>query len=164
MSWLQQEASGVKLRAISVTFLVFKFVYAITAVLIVKSIYPDFPGEAENRIPILAAWFPFYLLLAAYSEEFVFRLPLALLVKWEWSVKGILIAASVLSVLFGLVHGGIVNIFIQGVAGFAYCLLFLKAGGMQGKVVKPLVVTTLVHFSFNGILALLVVAGGGTHF
>lgn len=56
---------------------------------------------------------------------------------------------------FGYVHGGAVFIFMQGLGGLVYGVLYLKCGGLHGAVAKPLITTSLSHGSFNGFIVLL---------
>lgn len=94
----------------------------------------------------------------ALLEEICWRLPLVLMVKWTGrNAKAVLLFAVALSVGFGSGHSylsgsELIAITIQGTLGFIWCLLFLKAGGMQGKILKPLLVTTLVHTCYNWII------------
>jgi len=97
-------------------------------------------------------WFPFILFFGAFCEEFVFRFPLCALVEEGAPLSIILLHAFFASIIFGALHGSVYNITIQGVAGFLYCLLLLKCGGLQHNPIKALVCVVTAHFLFNGIL------------
>ena len=106
-------------------------------------------GVSEPRIDITVSTLPFLLIFMALIEEIMFRLPLAVAVEARAPKATILLFAAVLSLAFGLLHGGILNIFIQGFGGFMYCVLFLKCGGYQKKYSQALAVSTTAHFLWN---------------
>lgn len=59
------------------------------------------------------------------------------------------------SILFGLLHGGIHHIWLQGVSGVLYATVYLKCGGMRnetGKDMKAFSASTIVHAAHNMIL------------
>lgn len=107
------------------------------------------PQASEAKINITSSGLPFFLIFMALIEEVIFRLPLAVAVEAEAEKSAILLFALLLSLAFGLAHGSILNIFIQGFGGFIYCILFLKCGGYQKKYSQALAVTTTAHFLWN---------------
>ena len=91
-------------------------------------------------------------------------MPLAFLSGVGLSTAKVLVFAIIFSVIFGFLHGGIPNIFIQGVGGFMYSVLFLKCGGLQGNYTKAIATSTAVHFLFNMTLLAIAIISGGTSF
>jgi hypothetical protein len=96
------------------------------------------------------------LLWIVYKEELIFRmLPIVTGVMYLERTgykRWLFLLILVFSVRFGYIHGTYWNILIQGVAGFLYCIIFLKAGGNQFKFFQALFVTGLVHYSYNILL------------
>jgi membrane protease YdiL (CAAX protease family) len=103
--------------------------------------------EALEQAPLMLVLV--ILPIAALGEELVFRLPLALFIHHDARPVTILIAALVLSVLFGGAHGGWWQIPVQGVGGFIFCLAFLKCGGLKKKYGKALFSGTAIHLGCN---------------
>lgn len=94
------------------------------------------------------------LVREATIEEFWFRLlPLSLAVVVWGKSFWVYAAATVSSVIFGYIHGGVINIFLtQGVIGFSWCVLFLKCGGFQKKFLTAYLCAIMAHFLFNQTL------------
>jgi membrane protease YdiL (CAAX protease family) len=97
------------------------------------------------------------------GEEILFRLPLSLAVKllkrWERARNYTLIAlVIILSVAFGLAHGDgsfasrCLFVPMQGVMGVVFCVFYLKCGGFNGKIWKPLLLTWALHVMLNSQL------------
>ncbi len=97
------------------------------------------------------------LFLLALGEEVFFRLmPIAIIVTLcknrmlpEAFMKLLLLVTIYSSVAFGLAHGHVYNILIQGVCGFTWCVIFLKCGGMNGKYYTALLCSALAHTMYN---------------
>ena len=86
----------------------------------------------------------------AFFEEIIYRFPISWIVKTsDKRLSSVIFASVILSLVFGLAHGHFLNILIQGVCGFMWSILYLKCGGFEGKILKPLIVTTLVHATYN---------------
>lgn len=129
----------------------------------------------------------------ALGEEVLFRLPLSILgrlsqlLRWavlkisgnpgppvgseeylasrrRWAAPFVLPLALLLPPLFGIAHGMWQFVFIQGVAGLMFTLLYLKCGGGMGKVVKPLLICALAHFIIDGTIFGLAILSGQTMF
>src|SRR3989344_6876434 len=164
MRWLKEEARGAALFGLIIGTLLLALAYALAALPVLALLKFDLPPLSRERIPIFTFSFPFFLFTVAAVEEIVFRFPLAIAIYFELSLKRVLIVALVLSALFGIAHGGIHNIFIQGVSGFIYSILFLKAGGLQKNYTKALTVTTTMHFLYNMTLVGIVIVKGWTLF
>lgn len=156
MDWLKKEARGkqVFLYIIGAVFL--HLAWSLSALEIMRWLNISIPLMGNSIAPIFTPTLPILIFVLALMEEVFFRLPLAFVVRVSryFSVKSIgtalaLASAFFLSILFGLCHGSVYHIFLQGVGGFIYSILFLKCGGYQGKYLKPLMASTAVHFLFN---------------
>lgn len=104
--------------------------------------------------PIFSWQFPLMLSWWAFREELWFRLPLAMGVRFFGRHETVIWMAFASSLAFGALHGNWLNIPVQGSIGLIYCLAFLKLGAFRGKILKPLLLMTLIHASQN-IYALL---------
>ncbi len=92
------------------------------------------------------------LVVIVFVEEVLFRwIPLVIAVSLFRKPKYIIASALLSSLLFGILHGGIINIFGQGVAGFYLSVIFLKFGGLQNKFIRALYISFSAHFLFNAI-------------
>lgn len=161
VSWLAVEARGRKVAVFIFIFLVFNIVYSFSVLefydfLGVEFPMPDALKQVRNGKIVNIPWyFPGALLstfLGAAWEELIFRSPLLLAVFW-WNRSGkILLAAAALSLVFGLAHGSYHHIFIQGVTGFCLSLLFLKCGGLNEKLNKPILICSSAHALLNIII------------
>ena len=92
---------------------------------------------------------------AATIEEFLFRfLPLTLL--WVMKVRNNLIVGTTIlvsSVIFGYLHGNYLNIFLQGVGGMIYGIIFWKfmVERSQSKIapLKAWMFVSMTHMFYN---------------
>jgi len=161
MRWFHKEAHGREVVIYILVFLVFDLAYSISTVFLFE--HPHLNREISSSqelkqlftlelFPVLFVIF----LLAALLEEVVFRLPLVIFVKLGWSVTKVLGVALLLSIIFGFLHGGVSHIYLQGVGGLLYSVIFLKCGGFQGNFSKAVGVSTAVHFLYNMTLILLI--------
>ena len=107
-----------------------------------------------------------YLLDHAFYEELFFRfLPLIFLARWQYrnqqmrcdtsSFRTVFVVA-VSSVIFGWLHGGFWNIFVQGVYGVAFAAVFIMAAnnvpgpfGRMTRSVFGLWAATCIHAFSN---------------
>lgn len=113
--------------------------------------------DTSSRAPLsfkIEFTFMFYVTLlgSAALEEAAFRYPITIAVDLESRVGTfplVIVSAIALSILFGYLHGGILFIFIQGVSGLLYSVLFLKCGGYARKALKPVATCTAAHFAWN---------------
>jgi membrane protease YdiL (CAAX protease family) len=99
------------------------------------------------------------LVSTVVTEEAAFRLPLALILNKKSSLLNILVAASSSGLLFGVMHGSVLNIFIQGSVGFLWALLFIKTGGTRGRYVEGFFWVVFMHFLYDSFLLAFVVVG-----
>lgn len=115
-----------------------------------------------------------YLLNNAFYEELIFRfLPIMIFAKWTRDnndykclafAPRTLVVVGICSIVFGWLHGGFWNIFVQGVYGVAFSAVFIftvnklpSTFGRMTKSVLGLAVSTLVHAFSN--YAIILAAG-----
>lgn len=140
-----------------------RFILAILVCLLIQAGYlflfdvflgtvKETPEKAAHVQELLKNWyFPLLVFGEALGEEIVFRLmPLACIVRFYKNVNAVLLVAVISSISFGMWHGGLPNILIEGIGGFIYCILWLKSGGWSGKILKPTLATFAVHIFLNG--------------
>jgi len=164
MRWLEREARGKWVYFYIFICLTFTFVYTYSFFALIH--FFNVHTHHPDREGIELVWYtPFLLFVCALIEEIVFRfLPLHIVIDRKWSLSKILLVAAVMSVVFGIAHGGIFFILIQGVFGFVCSIMFLKCGGLEKRYFKAVAVTTTVHFLWNGALATLAYVSGLTSF
>lgn len=75
---------------------------------------------------------------------------------------GVAVVVIVSSIIFGVVHGNIFNILLQGVSGVIFCMFYLrtlyrrKEAGKVDRLQKyPVLSSTIYHTLSNGLLMLL---------
>jgi membrane protease YdiL (CAAX protease family) len=162
MGWLNKEIHGRQLCICVAGCLVLEIAYAFGVFVVAYLLKIEIPPVGGETTQIFTFSFPIILFGAAFIEEVIFRLPLAIIIEMRGSIVGVLAIALLLSAIFGFLHGGIHHIFIQGVVGFISCILFLKCGGLQRNYFKALAATTVTHFLFNAILVGIAIIGGAT--
>ncbi len=162
MSWLSREIRGKQVYLYIVGCVILHLVHCFSVLEIADLLRIKIPPIGDGTTKILTPVFPFYLAFCVCAEEFLFRLPLAIPIAKGWKITWVLASALVLSVIFGAIHGGITHIFIQGVGGFMYSILFLKCGGLQQRYRQALAVTTATHFLFDVVTIGIEVARGAT--
>ncbi len=163
LQWIRAEAKGVQVPLLMLSALLVDgtFDACVLGVSSLLGILPD--AQPKLSILILSRTFLIAFPLTVLVEEILFRLPLAILVWKKWPLERILFSVLGLSLLFGLMHGGIWHVFSQGVGGMIYSVLFLKCGGFQGRYIKAVLVTFLTHLIFNSAVLFLYVMTGGSH-
>lgn len=97
---------------------------------------------APNPI-VYEAWCVLY-------EEAVFRGPLVFFLVFD-RLPYFLAASIVLSVAFGYMHGGWGPAIFHGPMGFALCLQFAAVAGPEGKFLRAIASTSLIHAAWNAI-------------
>ncbi len=77
--------------------------------------------EGVDDIPL------FELVFGVAAEEILFRIvPLAIALHlWRTRILTV-ITLLISSIIFGVLHGGVINIFIQGIGGLMYGIFFIK--------------------------------------
>ena len=105
-------------------------------------------------IPILTWIFPGQLFSLAVMEEIVFRFVLLGGAIQIWGATWpVLLVMIISSIVFGLMHGGPVNVLLQGVGGLVFCVIFLKCGAFGHNFLMALMVTAIAHCISNLIAA-----------
>lgn len=93
------------------------------------------------------------VLRSASGEEFIFRLiPLFLIVyvlKYSKYDNKILFIIFISSVIFGLLHGNIINIFSQGIMGFSLFIIFYRNFLYTNDLSFSFIKVSLIHFCIN---------------
>lgn len=164
MGWLTTEARGKQLLWVMLAGVFVNIFVQFFIGVIFVSTNVDFPPVGNQTLEILTLSFPLIITATVVIEEGVFRLPLSLLVNFGLSIRWVLFAALVLSTTFGLIHGSVSHIAAQGVGGFAWCLVYLKCGGCQGKWLKPFGVTATCHLLYDAVLFLVLILLGVRYF
>ncbi len=114
----------------------------------------DMADELDTMQKILIPVFSLgFFIPAAALEECVFRAPLVIMAMIYQ--PAVVPFALVLSTGFGLIHGGMQHILLQGVCGLIFAAVFLKCGGMQGRLLLGLLCSTLAHAGSNSTVLLL---------
>lgn len=91
--------------------------------------------------------------LQVLGEDALFRLfPVVALIErygvgWKFAS-----GMSVVSAFFGYAHGGLDNIYLQGVFGLILVVLFMKAGGSEKRYVRAFAAVSVVHYVTNLIV------------
>jgi membrane protease YdiL (CAAX protease family) len=62
------------------------------------------------------------------------------------------LTVAVSTFIFGYLHGGLNNIFVQGLAGFGFAYIFLRTGGLVGNWKNGLRISALTHFLYNIVI------------
>lgn len=158
-SWLEDEAEGGKIFLYIGLYVPLALVVSLLAGSYFISVHAPLANqtatvtELKSLGPVIV-W-P-VLFIAAAAEELIFRLfPLvaAFLIFGRRLIPVLAIALGA-SLIFGVLHGNYLNIFIQGASGFLLSLLFLKCGGYNGNILKAVASSSLGHFLLNGLIAL----------
>lgn len=127
-----------------------------------SSLTPDWQGLGEMNEEEQIGFLAFSLCFAPFGclvEELIFRAPLSLVGKiWPGSMMPLL-AAIPLSIFFGWLHGGWATVPYQGTCGLVLGLYYLKAGGQDGKFLRPMLVSYLIHTLYDLVLFSLALAG-----
>ena len=169
LDWLKKEAVGKHVYFLIICSALINLIEALLVNVVIYTLHnlniitiTERPSNQD--IEILSWYFLPFLIFAAFKEEIVFRLPLFFAIEREVSFQKMIFFTIILSVIFGLFHGSIVNIFMQGFCGFVFCILFLKCGGYQKKYIKAITVTTMAHFTYNLIIVTLTLLSGSHTF
>jgi len=163
MNWLTEETHGRRIYLWIFGTLLLGYIYTFAAFAVLGRMGVTIhPQVSDLKIDITSWSLPFLLFFFALIEEMMFRLPLMIAVNADADKKIIFLFAFILSVVFGLLHGGIEHIFLQGAGGFLYCILFLKCGGYQKNYLQATAVSTAAHFLWNLSLCVIGIYHGVT--
>jgi len=97
-------------------------------------------------------------------EEAVFRLPLGFAMRQGLSIGKVLCLAGISSVIFGILHGGLDHIPVQGLSGFLDCILFIKCAGGGRSIQKAMVAVVSTHYLYDLALIVFLICSGGLTF
>ncbi len=95
----------------------------------------------------------FILFIGVSLEEMFFRIIPLLLAMRFWGVSlpmTVVLVAS--SLVFGVAHGNILNIFIQGGAGLFFGLFFIKLSEGGKRPWRAAIFVILLHFAYDMLL------------
>ena len=92
--------------------------------------------------------------IAAMIEEIIFRLiPMVMVIyiapRYLDTKSGILSVAIISSILFGYLHGNIVNVFIQGIAGFIFFMVWLAVYDIKKSIMISTLASSMTHLFDN---------------
>ena len=113
----------------------------------------EIPENKKGRELFAKPIYPYIVILMAFFEEITFRFYPIYIAMHLFGVSIYVVAiVIIISIMFGVMHGSFKNIFIQGIFGFLYSLLFLAAGGFQERYVLAIIAATISHSLNNYIL------------
>lgn len=164
-AWLDIQANDLlSIIIIATLTLIVKISYTIALLLTLQAININMPEYEPIGFSLLNTGTWVIVALAVFSEEYIFRyFPLSIVTAVAKSnTHALLVTGVVSSVIFGWLHGGVLNILMQGMGGFFYCILYLKCGGLQDNHKKALATTSSVHFLFNTIFCIVEILHGNT--
>jgi len=173
MSWVEKESRGYGIVMIIMSAVILNFISNVVVLYIVEIIsfnISDMPIEAsvsetKDSIKMISLYLPCFLYASAALEEILFRLiPLTFAVEVWGTSKKVFLVAIVSSIIFGVLHGGYDHIFLQGISGFVYCIVFLKCGGLNENYIKGFLSSSTAHFLFNMTIVLILVVVGGNQY
>ncbi len=155
MNWVEKEVRGYYVFLFIGVAIIADFIYS-TGFCVIAYQFGVKISPVTEQSPALTGDFWNMLIIMAFIEELLFRLPLAIPVKLNWSSRNVLVVTVILSALFGWAHGAD-HIFIQGMSGFIYSIIFLKCGGFQKKFSKAFLSVVATHFLFNAVASVLAI-------
>lgn len=119
----------------------------------------------EIGVDIISWSFLVMLILISVIEELVFRIvPLVAVMRVSHQPSLYLATAFTAAVVFGYVHGGVEHIFIQGLGGFLYGVIFIKYAAGGSRLVEASLVVITLHTAFNALIGLILLMSGETTF
>ncbi len=122
------------------------------------------PSPAAGWSVVSPAFVPEAFLIALI-EEGVFRIIPLIIALRIWGIRTpTLVVVLVSSILFGLAHGEYYHLFIQGLGGILYCLLFLKFSKSGKDLLFPSTLVVGVHAVFDISMGLLIALSGASTF
>ena len=152
--WLEDEVYGWRVFRLVIGFVLCSFVWAEISFWFIFTLFQFQGSKYVPTVSILVWYFPLMLLGKAFLEELIFRLPVSFLIRdIGYLDQRVFSFVLVWQIVFGLMHGGFLNIFVQGVLGLMLVAVYLKCGGAKGKTLKPLLVATFAHALYNGLIA-----------
>lgn len=154
LTWFRTEVTGSDVITYIWVSALLKIPIAIGSHAVLRLFGVELSNENAGEISTLSLLDAAFIIpCAAFIEEVLFRLPLS--IPWYFGQPLLSLPFAVfLSGFFGWVHGDLSNIAVQGLGGLVMSIVFLKCGGLQGKIIKPLLASTSTHALFNAHLYL----------
>ena len=153
--WLQDELHGWRLIFWPTVLLIAFLLYSSIFLNILQALGISMPhGQLLNPQSHWNEYVIMHFLFVSLIEDFAFRfvpLVIAVRLKRTWVLYSIIIISSM---TFGFIHGNLLNIMYQGVAGIVLSIIFLKSGGMNKKTFKPFLICIISHTSYNLLTAI----------
>ncbi len=156
MTWLESEASGTKQITGYVLLAALVYValdYTVRATLInwgiVEYEYNPNPQHPFKYFNVLA--FVSILVRAPILEETIFRLvPLAITIFFTRKPSTVLATTVIFATLFGAIHPyDLIGNIQVAIGGVVFGVVFLKCGGLQGRVLKAWGCSIATHSASN---------------
>lgn len=156
LRWLSQEVKGKRVLFLIIIVVILNIAYAFCVGSILQFLGV---GLGDNSIFInnllASPWYYniLFIIGAAFLEEIIFRfIPILFCVKIFGISRWSLLVVFLVSCEFGYFHYGFVSIFLQGVSGILYSIVYIKCGGFQRRHFKALLSSTVAHALYNGTL------------
>jgi membrane protease YdiL (CAAX protease family) len=172
MAWLQREEpfSNFFRKLPKVVFLI--FVSSVAGAFVASFFFPPemTTSEAQAINETLQEFglktFLIILAIVPIAEEFLFRfgligLPILLYrlaTKRQLNPWCTLVLVIASSAYFGYIHGNPANIFIQGIGGAGFAIIFIKWSVYGRRIFVGLFASTITHEAFNAMLGTLILA------
>ena len=87
----------------------------------------------------------------------LFRIIPLTLVQIKGCIYNPHLVAGISSIIFGYMHGGYMNIFIQGISGFACLLIFIKYSNKNNSILNASLFVIVLHFVFDAAITAIAV-------
>lgn len=153
--WLSENKKGWSAVSFSLKAYGFLLVWAVLTGILLSLALPEEAAERGVELdPLimlgaesLAVMVPLVVLLAGAEEVFFRLIPLWLLIKAKVSELQALCVIVLVSVIFGLLHGGAAFILIQGVGGLVFFAVMIKCAGPTLR--RGFAYAWTVHAAFN---------------
>lgn len=162
--WLETEVDTRELLVITPLISAVLLAVAIGTLMALQLVGVTLPNNSSGLSLNPATLLP-VLAVGALIEELICRAPLTLAAHIS-NRAGIrwfpLVSAILLSILFGVLHGSVANIAIQGVAGIVYSVIYLKSN--PRGFWKAIFFSTYAHIAYNSILVSIMYLLGYTTF
>ncbi len=109
-------ALGISLLSIVVMGVIFKLLFG------VDSRYPEF-----TKIPVSPNYLFYLCVMVPFLEEIIFRhLPIYILKRTEIFQRNKWYFVVLIGIIFGWMHGSIINVYCQGIVGIALGWVYVK--------------------------------------
>lgn len=133
--WISKEPHTKKeIFAIVLNLVILDLLLSFASILFMRYTLGIEVSERGTITDIYVWYFPFLMIFVFFYEEFIFRFIPACVISRNSGLGGKIFAGLISSLLFGYLHGGWTHVPLQGIGGFMYYSLFLKAGGLNNKM------------------------------